>query len=204
MDCSNLLYVSFYGAVEEFPDDCFKNCPKLIRTGGTALAFSSLKRIGNGTYEGCSSLTSSSSWYLERYANLEEIGDHAFKDCTNLTDSTLSASINKIGTHAFDGCTKMKTLTFKGNTPPVIGVFSPDTMNADFLIKVPDSKESNDAVYKTYFDQLKAALGNEDQVYSILDSVSDGAKDRNILAKAEEVSDTKNEDNSDNDKETNE
>lgn len=204
MNCSNLLYVSFYGAVKEFPENCFKNCPKLIRTGGTALAFSSLKRIGDGAYEGCASLTSSSSWYLERYANLEEIGDHAFKDCTNLADSTLSATVNKIGTHAFDGCTNMKSLTFKGTTPPVIGVFSPDTMNVDFLIKVPDSQQSGDSVYKDYFNQLNAALGSEDQVYPILDSISDGAKNRNTPAKAEEVTETNNEDNSDNNKETNE
>lgn len=179
MDCKNLLYVSFYGAVEEFPKDCFKNCPKLIRTGGTATAFNALKRIGESAYEGCSSLTSSSSWYLERYANLEEIGDNAFKDCQKLAASTLSAKVEKIGKFAFDGCINMDSLTLKATTPPVFGEFSPDSMKEGFILKVPDSKESNDNVYKAYFEELKKALGMEEKVYRILDSISDGAKDRN-------------------------
>lgn len=178
MDCSNLLYVSFYGAVQEFPQDCFKNCPKLIRTGGTALAFSSLKHIGDGAYEGCRSLTSSTSWYLERYANLETIGEHAFKDCKNLANSSLSSTVTAIGAHAFDGCSNMKVLTFKGTTPPNIGVFLPETMADGFLFKVPDSKESGDNIYKAYFEQLNKVFENEDLIYSILDSISDGAKDR--------------------------
>lgn len=201
MDCENLLYVSFYGAVKEFPEDCFKNCPKLIRTGGTALAFASLKRIGDGAYEGCKSLTSSTSWYLGRYSNLEEIGDHAFRGCTILTDSALSATVCKIGTHAFDGCTKMRSLTFRGTTPPMIGVFSPETMMEDFVLKVPDSQSADDAVYKAYFEKLKEAFGSEDKVYPILDSVSDGAKDRNTPVKAEEVEDITKEDKSGNNNE---
>lgn len=201
MDCDNLLYVSFYGAVKEFPEDCFKNCPKLIRTGGTALAFASLERIGDGAYEGCKSLTSSSSWYLGRYSNLKEIGNHAFRGCTSLTASVLSSTINKIGSHAFDECTKMSSLTFNGTTPPEIGTFSPETMMKGFLFKVPDSQSSDDAVYKAYFEKLKEALSSEENVYPILDSVSDGAKDRNTPAKAEEAEDTTKEDKSENNNE---
>lgn len=200
MDCENLLYVSFYGAIKEYPKDCFKNCPKLIRTGGTATAFNALRKIGESAYEGCSSLTSSTSWYLERYANLEEIGDLAFKDCKTLSASTLSATVNTIGNHAFDGCTNMNSLTLKGTIPPVINEFSLDSMMEGFMFKVPDSKESDDDVYKAYFEQLKEALGNEAKVYPILDSISDGAKDRNIPK--EEV--TANENESQNNEETNE
>lgn len=186
MDCENLLYVSFYGAVKEYPKNCFKNCPKLIRTGGTALAFSSLKRIGDGAYEGCRSLTSSTSWYLQRYANLEEIGDYAFKDCTNLSASKLSSTVLKIGVHAFDGCTNMSSLTLCGATPPIIGLFSPETMADGFLLKVPDSKESDDKIYKAYFEQLKNTFGSEDKIYPMLDSISDGAMERNTPAKTQE------------------
>lgn len=204
MNCTGVSYISFYGSISEYPKDCFKNCTKLIRTGGTAAAFSGLKKIGESAYEGCTSLTSSTSWYLGRYTNLEEIDDQAFKGCSSLGASTLSAAIRTLGCHVFDGCTKMDSLTFQGSKAPSIGAFSPDTMADNFLIKVPDSKESEDSVYKEYLETLKSVLGSEEKAYNILDSISDGAKDRNTPAKAEEVSDTKNEDNSDNDKETNE
>lgn len=187
MDCSNLLYVSFYGAVEEFPEDCFRNCPKLIRTGGTDLAFQSLKRIGDHAYAGCSSLATSTSWYLERYANLEEIGDYAFENCTTLADSALSSTITKIGAHAFDGCSAIGTLTFNGTQPPTFGTFLPETMSEDFMIKVPDSKDEDDVVYKAYYKQLKLALSSDDIVYKILDSVSDEAKDRNAPSQANDT-----------------
>lgn len=207
MNCTGASYISFYGAIEEYPKDCFKNCTKLIRTGGTAAAFSGLKRIGESAYEGCTSLTSSSSWYLERYANLEEIGDSAFKGCTKLGPSVLSSTIHKIGSYTFDGCSNLSTLTFKGTKAPSIGVFSPEDMADGFMIKVPDSKESDDAVYKAYFEQLKSALGTEDKVYKILDSISDGAKDRNTPSVSKEETESEStqteEDKSANNEETN-
>lgn len=207
MNCTGASYISFYGAIEEYPKDCFKNCTKLIRTGGTAAAFSGLKRIGESAYEGCTSLTSNSSWYLERYANLEEIGDSAFKGCTNLGPSVLSSTIYKIGSYAFDGCSNLSTLTFKGTKAPSIGVFSPESMGDGFMIKVPDSKESDDAVYKAYFEQLKSALGTEDKVYKILDSISDGAKGRNTPSVSKEETESEStqteEDKSANNEETN-
>lgn len=201
MDCSNLLYVSFYGAVEEYPEDCFRNCPKLIRTGGTDLAFQSLKRIGNHAYAGCNSLASSTSWYLERYANLEEIGDYAFENCTTLSDSSLSSTISRIGAHAFAGCSAMGSLTFDGTQPPAFGIFLPETMSEDFMIKVPDSKDEDDVVYKAYFKQLKLALSSDDIVYKILDSVSDEAKDRNAPS---QTNDTTTEEKTNHDEEKDE
>lgn len=180
MDCDSLAYVSFYGAVEEYPKDSFKNCPNLIRTGGTAAAFAGLKRIGESAYEGCSSLTASSSWNLGRYANLEEIGDFAFKGCSTLADSTLSATVIKLGNNIFDGCTSLNCLTLQSLTTPQIGLISPDKMAEGFLILVPDSQESGDSVYLAYREQLSNLIG-EERAYQILDSVSDGAKERNPL-----------------------
>lgn len=180
MECDSLAYVSFYGAVEEYPKDCFRNCPNLIRTGGTAAAFAGLKRIGESAYEGCNSLTASASWNLERYANLEEIGDFAFKGCSTLADSTLSATVTKLGNNIFDGCTSLNRLSLQSLTPPQMGVISPDEMAEGFLILVPDSQESEDSVYLAYREQLSNLIG-EEKAYQILDSVSDGAKERNSL-----------------------
>lgn len=201
MDCNNILYVSFYCGLEEYPKDCFKNCSKLIRTGGTAAAFNGLKRIGESAYEGCASLTSSTSWNLGRYANLEEIGDRAFYGCATMADTMLNkeetenivmaGTLNRIGASAFAGCTSFHTLWLQSVTPPAFGAFSTVDLAEDFLIRVPDSQEQEDYIYKAYLECLTQLLGKE-EAYRILDSFSDGAKER----QAETISeDGKAEDN---------
>lgn len=192
MNCDNITTISFYGALEEYPKDCFKNCPKLTRTGGTAAAFAGLKRIGEGAYEGCTSLVTSKNWYLERYANLESIGDRAFSGCVSLGDSTLGESVQSIGNNAFDGCVSMHTLTIKAVQTPVFGTMDLISMSDDFGIRVPDSQSSEDSVYKAYLEVLKSILGEEDAL-RILDSVSDGAKDRyaeELAKEAEKLAET--------------
>lgn len=177
MDCDNIQYVSFYCGLEEYPKDCFKNCSKLIRTGGTAAAFNGLKRIGESAYEGCTSLTASSSWNLGRYANLEEIGDRAFYGCATLADSVLSAKMTSIGASAFEGCSALHALWIQTEIPPAFGAFSLENMAEDFCIRVPDSEATEDSIYKAYLEALTAVLGKEN-AYKVLDSFSDGAKDR--------------------------
>lgn len=186
MNCDNLTYVSFYGGVEEYPKYCFKDCPKLIRTGGTAAAFAGLKRIGESAYEGCSSLVNSASWYLGRYSNLQEIGDRAFAGCSSLGDSTLQATISSIGSEAFAGCTQMHTLEILAVTPPTIGSWIREELAEDLLIRVPDSGADGDSIYMAYLEILKNAVG-EKNAYEMLDSLSDGAMERN---KPEKISET--------------
>ncbi len=199
MDCDNLKTVSIYGAVEEYPKDCFKNCPKLERTGGKEAAFAALKRIGEGAYEGCTSLTASSSWYLGRYANLEEIGDHAFRSSgyggTAVTTALLPASLTKLGEGVFDHCTSLHKLTFQSTTPPVIGAMDLSAMAEDFAILVPDSQDSDDSIYKAYLEILSGVLG-EDKAKDILDSLTDGAKERSETGETPETEnpDTENPD----------
>lgn len=191
MNCDNLQYVSIYGAVEEYPKDCFKNCPKLIRTGGTAAAFAALKRIGESAYEGCTSLVSSASWSIGRYRNLETIGANAFKGCKSIATGVvvnsdikayiyttqLAASVTSVGAHAFDGCSGMSNLIFQSATPPSIGSMDLSSMAAGFEMDVPDSKENGDNIYKAYLKELTKTLG-EEEAYAVLDSISDGARER--------------------------
>ncbi len=193
MDCDNLAYVSIYGAIEEYPKDCFKNCPKLIRTGGTAAAFNGLKRIGESAYEGCKSLTLSASWNFGRYTALEEIGDNAFKGCSGLTLGTMETrdlemiqfvafpdTLKSVGDSAFDDCTNLQYLYFKSTEPPTFGSFSMEGRPEGFTILVSDSQEEEDAVYKAYFEKLMEYWEwDGSDVYEILDSLSDGAKERN-------------------------
>lgn len=191
MNCDNLQYVSFYGSVSEYPKDCFKNCPKLSRTGGTATAFGALKKIGESAYEGCTSLTSSASWSIGRYRNLETIGANAFKGCKSMSTGVvvnsdikayiyttqLAASVTSVGAHAFDGCTGMSALIFQSEKPPAIGSMDLSSMADAFGIYVADSKANGDNIYKAYLEALIKILG-EDKAYAVLDSLSDGAKDR--------------------------
>ena len=177
MNCDNVTAVSFYAALEEYPKDCFKNCPKLQKTGGTAAAFARLKRIGESAYEDCPSLRADTTWWLGRYSALESIGDRAFYGCASLPDSELAATLTSVGNNAFDGCTGIHTLTFDAVQAPSIGSMDLTTMAADFTIRVADSKDSEDSIYKDYLATLTEVLG-EDNAYNILDSVSDGAKDR--------------------------
>ena len=192
MNCDNLTSVSIYGALEEYPKDCFKNCSKLNRTGGTDAAFNGLKRIGESAYEGCTSLTISVSWNLGRYSNLEEIGDFAFKDCKNLTmemDTTkgyLSGSLKTLGNGVFDGCSNLTALYFIGVTPPSIGSMDLSTMAEEFVIRVPDSQDSGDDVYNAYLKILSQAVG-EDKAKEILDSLTDGAKERSETSETSET-----------------
>ncbi len=177
-ECDNLKTVSFYCALEEYPKDCFKNCPKLTRTGGVADALSGLRRIGESAYEGCISLTTNSTWNLGRYQNLEEIGVNAFAGCTNMTDINLSAVIKKIGEGAFDGCSNVGQMIFGTSTVPEIGLIGLETLSEGFCIKVPDSQSDGDSVYKSYLAAFEGMFGY-DTAYEILDSISDGAKERN-------------------------
>ena len=177
MNCDNLKYVSFYGSIEEYPEDCFRNCPNLIRTGGTAAAFGGLKRIGANAYAGCVSLQCSTSWNLGKYTGLEEIGEGAFNGCSTLTDSSLSATITSVGAGAFSGCTGINNLVINATKPPALGGIALDTMSENFNILVPNSEADGDSVYKAYLKTLTDLLGEKDAL-RILDSVSDGARDR--------------------------
>jgi len=196
--CDNLTTVSIYGGIEEYPKDCFKDCPNLTRTGGTAAALTGLKRIGEGAYQGCTMLTTnSSSWDLGRYTNLENIGANAFKGCTNMSYVDLSATVTEIGAGAFDGCTGMGKLTLRtlfsaedpGKLAITIGAVDLSTLTVTedgtggFLIRVPDSKASGDNVYLAYLDLFKNMFG-EEQALKLLDSISDGAKERHNPAAA--------------------
>jgi hypothetical protein len=187
-ECDNLLTVSIYGAVEEYPTDCFKNCPKLTKTGGTSTAFASLKRIGDGAYENCVSLnsTTAGTWYLSRYTALESIGANAFKGCTSLTrDVEFSSTLNYIGADAFAGCSNLPEIILHSAEPPAFGTIGLAGLPSDFRILVPDSLESEDSIYLAYLEVLSEELG-EEQAVAVLDSVSDGARARYLLKLEEE------------------
>ena len=89
----------------------------------------------------------------------------------------LAASVTSVGANAFDGCTGMGALIFQSEKPPAIGSMSLSSMADDFGIYVLDSKANGDTIYKAYLEALTKVVG-EEKAYAVLDSISDGAKDR--------------------------
>ena len=176
-ECDSLQYVSFYGRIKEYPKYAFRNCPNLIRTGGTAAAFAGLEKIGEGAYEGCMNLQISTSWALEKYTNLKEIGDNAFRNCKRLTYLMPPTSVTSIGNHAFDGCSNAAYLYLRTANPPKFGSMDLTTMRNPFYIFVPDSKDQNDYIYRNYYKVLVDILGKDD-IKEVLQSASDGASER--------------------------
>ncbi len=183
MECDNVTTISFYCPLEEYPKNSFKNCPELIRTGGTSAALQGLRRIGESAYEGCVSLTASNNWDLDRYTNLEEIGINAFKDCASMADINLSSSVKSVRAGAFDGCRGAGQMTLNSREVPEMGEIALDTLSEGFCIRVPDSQSEGDSVYKAYLAVFSEMFGS-DRAYEILDSISDGAKERNGLPAA--------------------
>lgn len=177
-ECENIQTVSFYCVLEEYPKDCFKNCPKLKRTGGVAGALSGLKKIGESAYEGCISLETNERWDVGKYVNLEEIGEDGFKDCRQLTFLKLPASMKKIGEGAFDGGSSIRQVNFYSAAVPEMGRIGLDGLSDSFCIKVPDSQAEDDRVYKAYLAVFTEMFGGN-RAYEVLDSISDGAKERN-------------------------
>ena len=178
--CGNLLTVSFYCVLEEYPKDCFRDCPKLTRTGGVAGALSGLKRIGESAYEGCISLTTNASWNLGRYTGLEEIGENAFRGCASVTEVNLPATVRRTGAGAFDGLASVERFLFQSAQTPEIGRITLDTLPEYFDIRVPDSESNGDSIYKAYLAVFTEMFGDS-RAYELVDSVSDGAKERNKM-----------------------
>ncbi len=68
---------------------------------------SSVKRIGNGAFQGCKKINTVSFMM----STVEEIGDAAFEGCETIGSITLPATLKKLGDWAFAGCTGLRTGT---------------------------------------------------------------------------------------------
>ena len=76
---------------------------------------SSLKRIGEHAFYGCSGLTS-----VTLSEGLEEIGEYAFANCSKLTSVTIPNSVTAIGNRVFSDCKGLTSVTI-GNSVTEIG-----------------------------------------------------------------------------------
>jgi hypothetical protein len=79
----------------------------VMSIGGTYI-FVDGDYIRNGTFSGCTGLTSVT---FAEGSHLQTIGDRAFSNCASLTSITIPASVTEIGYEAFSGCTGLTNIT---------------------------------------------------------------------------------------------
>ena len=87
-------------AVVAIADDAFKNLSAVV----SIVVPSSVKKIGNNAFSGCTGLTS-----IE-LTGVETLGKSAFRNCTGLTSVTLSDKLAEVSDGAFYGCSNLLTV----------------------------------------------------------------------------------------------
>ena len=94
------------GSVNKIADGVFAG-----QTGLTTVSATSVKEIGSGAFQNCSSLTS-----LTLSTNLEKIGDSAFANCTNFVEVVIPSSVSYISGNAFSGCSNLARIDVSGSS----------------------------------------------------------------------------------------
>jgi hypothetical protein len=115
-ECYDLTTVTFSAnsklttiGVQRYGLGAFYHCDKL--TSITIPA--SVKMLGCGTFEGCTSLASIT---FGATSQLTSICDYAFKNCKNLKSITIPVSVSTIGESVFTGCSNLTSVVYKGTT----------------------------------------------------------------------------------------
>ena len=90
----------------------------------------SVTKIGEGAFEGCTSLAS-----VSIPEGVTEIGEDAFSGCTSLTSVTIPEGVTKIGRDAFCGCSSLKEIRFAGTKEKWEAVKKGEDWNKDVPAK---------------------------------------------------------------------
>lgn len=101
----NTTVTSVYipSSVIEIYDGAFQDC---INLKSVTIQGSNLRRIGDGVFTGCSSLTS-----ISLPDSVEHIGSSAFYNCSSLQTVRLPAYLDAIQSWTFEECSSLKTVT---------------------------------------------------------------------------------------------
>ena len=104
--CTSLSSISFLPtSLTRISQGMFEGC-----TGLTSITIpSGITSIGNGAFKDCTGLTS-----ITIPSGVTSIGDNAFKGCTGLTSITIPSTVTNIGANAFEGCIGLTSITISG------------------------------------------------------------------------------------------
>ena len=92
----------------------------------------SIEEIGDGAFEGCSSLVSvsgSSSGSVNIPPRVQVIPSRCFYGCSSLTDVIVPPSVTQIGDEAFAQCPSISSFTYQGSSQLENDIGLPDTVH---------------------------------------------------------------------------
>ena len=134
LDCSSLTSLNVPDSVTKIRGEAFKNCKSL-----TSLRLPSIfnhqisvpslnNQIWDGTFFGCSSLTS-----ITIPNNIKTIGDNAFFECKSLKNIKIPNGVTSIGNKAFFNCSSLTKVVIPDSVVSIVhGAF----MNCDSLTSI--------------------------------------------------------------------
>lgn len=122
VDASNSAYAADNGLLFNRNKDTLLVCP-FSKTGKYDIP-STVKHIGNSTFDGCLNLTE-----ISIPNSTTSIGDYAFEYCTGITKIDIPKSTLSIGKGAFYSCTNLQKISIANPIPPILDYYTFDLVN---------------------------------------------------------------------------
>ncbi len=145
-----LTSITIPDSVTSIGDGAFEGCSSLI----SVTIPDSVTSIGECAFDGCSSLTS-----ITIPSSVTSIGSSAFEDCSSLTSVTLSDGLTSIGKYAFYRCSSLTSITIPSSVTSIgnsafYGCISLDSITVDSENTVYDSRNDCNAIIETATNTL--------------------------------------------------
>ena len=109
-NCTNLTDINFLTSITNIGSYAFHGCHSLSSKINIS---DEITKIEDGTFEGCSNLTS-----INIPDSVTSIGESAFRECANLIDINIPNSVISMGDYVFNQCTNLTTINIEATSIP--------------------------------------------------------------------------------------